>query len=441
VLPKKAAARVKFAKLVVTAVEERCVPANYTWVGPDGGFASQAVNWHEDGQGPGVVPANPPGAQDQAKFDGNVANTAAVFDLAEVKNLILSPSYTKSIEMTRGALGGAPPMPATRINSLLQIDGGEMKGKIGAYFSTVNVYGTGSQFNWNAGKLTKIELHLGQSDVAGTAVTGTIDGANVKTLDTAWISNNRGTMTWKGAGNIEFPANKLGSISNTSNATFDIQSDASMNGGIGNSLNNYGTLKKSQGAGITEIKWDFSNYGTFQLIAGTVKLAGNSSAQTTGTTRLMGGNLAGSYDINSGIFDGVGTFTGNLRHAAGSIRAGLGGAPGNITIIGNYTQTTPGATIVVDINAAGVYSTLTVQANQGTGGAATLAGGQVQVNRDPGYTPGLGTTLAFLTYASVSGELNLSSTDQWFPPGSPAPMRFDLEKTGTSYNLVVEQAD
>jgi hypothetical protein len=101
--------------------------------------------------------------------------------------------------------------------------------------------------------------------------------------------------------------------------------------------------------------------------------------------------------LQGGLLKGDGTVTGNVNNTSGVVAPGH--SPGVLTIVGDYTQGTGGAT-EIDLGGAQAgtgYSQLKVSS------LAQLAGA-VDVKLVNGFTPTLGETFDFLTYGSRTGQ-------------------------------------
>src|SRR5262249_11845667 len=146
-------------------------------------------------------------------------------------------------------------------------------------------------------------------------------------------------------------------------------------------FNNYGTLTKTAGAGMTSFGLPFSNSGTVEIQSGNLSFAGDFT-QTDGSTSLNGHTLSvpGTADIQGGRLSGPGTIRGNLKNAGRIDPGGQDGTPGLLMITGDFTQTADGT---LDINLAGdapQYDQLSIS------GKATLAGG-LNVDLLDGFQP------------------------------------------------------
>jgi len=228
------------------------------------------------------------------------------------------------------------------------------------------------------------------------------------TLDGRTFTNN-GTITYTSAVNPLTLANTA-SIANA--GTFNIQSDTAINAGPGtNTFSNSGTFAKTLGAATTNLAPAFDNFNLVDLASGTVSFDGGFT-QHVGTTTLNGGGLASpiTININSGVFGGIGTVTGNVS-SAGNLNPGL--SPGGLTISGNYNQSSAG---VLNIELGGAtpvtqYDRLTVT------GAATLDG-TINVTLFGGFVPADGNTFDPLTFASSTGTFSTENLPTFAGGGS-----------------------
>jgi hypothetical protein len=249
----------------------------------------------------------------------------------------------------------------------------------------------------------------------------TVSGDAEKTLAPGTTLNNEGTWLWSGAGSIRVAVEGgivASQVNNRLTGTWEIQGAAALGGtGSGNNywplaVTNAGTIRKSAGAGTTQLgmfidsskKDSITNTGTIEVLAGELKFP--SYQQTAGVLRLAGGNLAASQilDLTGGELTGAGIVTGNVTNAA-TVRVGT--PLGRLTVTGNFTQTAAG-TLALDLGgtmAATQFDQLVVT------GQATL-GGKLQVNRVGDFTPAAGHFAELLTYGSKTGAFaNIEGLD------------------------------
>ena len=303
--------------------------------------------------------------------------------------------------------------------------------------STGNIGGAGilnvsQTFNWSGGNINL----SGAVNIANGA-TLNISGANAKGLN--GTLNNAGTLTWTGAGNINFDS---GTLTNQTGGLFDIQTDATFadTDGTGTAafFNNAGTLRKSAGAGTTTFDTVvLSNSNLVEIQTGTLSKTGSSGTenytQTAGTTLLNGGNLsvAGTFNLQGGELRGAGTITGNVNNTGGTVRPGL--SPGCLNINGNYTQ---GASGVLDIEIGG--TTVCTQFDRlAVSGTATL-NGTLNVTLINGFTPSGGAPFQILTYGSRTGTFSTingpfmpayNANDLTVTPNAVLPQTFTVTNT------------
>ena len=103
----------------------------------------------------------------------------------------------------------------------------------------------------------------------------------------------------------------------------------------------------------------------------------NDYVQTAGTTMVEGTLEAQEFDLEGGALEGVGgTIEANLVNSGGIINPG---DPGPMDIMGDFTQTAGGTTIL-DIDSASLFDTLDIT------GSADL-GGTLELNFQDGFVP------------------------------------------------------
>ncbi len=150
---------------------------------------------------------------------------------------------------------------------------------------------------------------------------------------------------------------------------------------------------------------DFTNAGTVVVSTATTLTAPGRYTQTAGNTTLNGGTLSagsgtstGTVDIQKGALAGSGTINANVANA-GQVNPGGTGAPGVLTVKGNYSQSATG-TLNIEIGGLGSgtqYDQLVVS------GTVTL-GGTLSVRLINGFVPNLGDSFQVLLFGSRSGD-------------------------------------
>jgi hypothetical protein len=220
--------------------------------------------------------------------------------------------------------------------------------------------------------------------------------ATVMLTDTRTL-NNAGVATWTGTGTISLGTSAV--LNNLEGATFRIQTNADMSGGI---LNNSGTLTKELGGGdgITLITANqLNNSGLIEVLSGTLQTTGE-YLQTAGATRVNGGEFRPTQtaNINGGTLEGIGTVTGNIA-VAGTGTASPGLSPGLLNITGSYTQSHSGrfAAEIGGLTAGTQFDRLAIS------GAATLDG-RIEATLVNGFTPNVGDSFDVMAFASRTGD-------------------------------------
>jgi hypothetical protein len=195
----------------------------------------------------------------------------------------------------------------------------------------------------------------------------------------------------------------------TLTGTVNVQAGAILN--LADGSGNSGVLSV---AGSVVVSGDFANGGDVGLLNGSTLTVSGSYTQTGGSTTLSGAMLSagGLVDLQGGELSGSGTIAGNVQNAA-LIAVGESGAPGLLSITGDYTQTSSG---VLNIEIGG--------SNAGTdfdqlaiGGTANLDG-TLNVSLINNFTPMSGDSFQVLTFATLNGTFASTNLDPAFsnPP-------------------------
>jgi hypothetical protein len=144
---------------------------------------------------------------------------------------------------------------------------------------------------------------------------------------------------------------------------------------------------------------DFANAGTVSVgLFGTLLVTG-AYTQTGGLTSLDGGFLTtgAGVDLEGGILGGSGVINANVLNNA-EIDVGQPGAPGILTIVGDYSQAA-GGVLVIDIGGPDPgtdFDQLNIT------GQATLDGA-LTVNLINGFQPNAGDSFTIMTFGSGTG--------------------------------------
>jgi hypothetical protein len=198
----------------------------------------------------------------------------------------------------------------------------------------------------------------------------------------------------------------------------------------GDTLTNAGTIDVEPGA-TRELSGNLSNAGTFSL-KGSLAFDGSAATltQTAGTTSIAGGQVldltgsAATFSLQGGVLTAPGsnvstssTLNGSLDNTGGSVIPGTLASPGDLGVVGDYTQGS-GGTLTAPIHgtdAGNTYGQLGVQ------NTVTLAG-KLILDTLPGFSPHGGQNFALVggpgsvtgTFSSVIGEVPPEGV---FPPG------------------------
>ena len=304
-----------------------------------------------------------------------------------------------------GGSGGyevASPSNVVNINSTLTVNSG-VSANAGDFFNlSGNISG--------AGTLTVTGVLTWTGDLAsGGGITGISAGGALiisrtssEVVITTYTLNNRGTITWQGAGDLRGRLDAF--INNLEGGLFNIHNDQHMyvaGGDGGGFFNNSGTVRKSQSTGRTVIGggqgFTFNNNGTVEVQTGNLHLSDSltphnssgaflissgallefgggihnmsptSSVSGAGTVGFVGGtvNIAGSYDIPTTVVNGgTANFNGsasvNARTDNVTISAGTYGGSGVITVTNSLMWT--GGTLNGDHSTTADFTNLPVGA-------------------------------------------------------------------------------
>ncbi len=276
----------------------------------------------------------------------------------------------------------------------------------GTLTGTGTLSGSGSKFSWTGG------IMVGTFTIA-SSVTTRISGTVQKMLQ---APGGNGTTTLNLAGPTTLASGSTlifsggGAIINNM-GTFTPQAGSTITSGSccysPAQFNNKGTFSVSVGTGKTfSVSYvAFNNSGTVNVKSGIFKFDNPGYTQTGGVTKLSGGTLVSaspgqaSITLNGGKLTGKGTITSYLQNGALIDPGTSVPGEGQITIVGNYTQTSTG-TLRIDIKGTGSpgtnYDQLVVN------GTATLSG-TLDIETASGFTPPLGAQFVVVQATTLTG--------------------------------------
>ncbi len=242
---------------------------------------------------------------------------------------------------------------ATTVNALLR--GSDVAGS-----GSLTVSGT---MSWTAGRIVNGATLIGTHGATLNLIGGNEDIVG-STL------NNDGTVNWT-SGRIR---TGFGTHINNDGLWIAQANNAIVNdyGGAQSTFSNSGIFRQ-QGSGTTTIAIDFINFGSVEILTGTLSFTG-AYTQTGGVTALEGGSLSSTQTltIQGGVLTGIGTIFANVVNG-GELGPGasIGMDVGILNLAGNYTQTTTGSLHIqlFDVGAGIGFDQFRVA------GAVTLEGG------------------------------------------------------------------
>jgi hypothetical protein len=282
---------------------------------------------------------------------------------------------------------------------------------------TVNQLGAAASFV-NTGKINAASANVlftqtgalpsftndGEIDVAAGR-TFTLDGGTF----TNFADNTLTGGTYQIAGTFRFTDAHI--LSNAATLVLDGTSsqvvDQANANALANLAGNSGAFTLQNGRSFTRTG-DFSNTGTVTVLGSTFAVNGTFS-QTGGAT-ILGAratlSATGGVTILGGLLSGTGTVNADVINAA-EVDVGASGAPGVLTINGNYMQTADGV-LHIDIGGSlpGTQFDQLVIVRQ-----ATL-GGTLNVNLINSFSPKSGDSFKILTFAGSAGSFATVNIDQ-----------------------------
>jgi autotransporter-associated beta strand protein len=321
---------------------------------------------------------------------------------------------------------------STADNATITNNGGTVSGAIGsgtifAYRSTAGnatITNNGGTVSGAGGARTTFVERSTAGDATITNNGGTVSGAagastsfiNSSTAGSSTLVANGGSNGGEGGTIIFEDQSTVGTaqIEVFGNGSLDISRHAAPGMTI-NSIVGDGNVF----LGANNLTVGSNNLST--TFSGVIQDTGSLTKIGTGTLDLTGANTyTGNTNVNRGVLQvdgsitsntfvnhrgtlaGTGMVSGNVtNNDFGTVRpGGVLGAPGVLTVVGNYTQTQY-ATLMIQIagTTAGDFSVLNVL------GSANLSGylDPVLLN---GFVPTIGQTFTFLDYASLTGEFS-----------------------------------
>ena len=252
-----------------------------------------------------------------------------------------------------------------------------------------------SNMTWPSGRMAG-----GGRTVIASGATLSLNGTAGVQLDGRTLEN-AGTVKQVDNGTLALLYGAV--FTNRPGGVIDLQTNAVI--GLGGTdlsprIDNAGFFRKTAGAGITSVSYlAFNNYGTNEVLLGTLQFDHSPYIQYAGLTSVCGGNIANGppLQIRAGELRGRGYISGDVNHSGGTVLPGC--SPGQLTIGGNYIQ---GANGTLEIEVAGTAPGITYD-RLVVGGSATL-GGTLRTTLANGFYPPANASFTFLTAASSSGS-------------------------------------
>jgi len=308
---------------------------------------------------------------------GLLAVTGAIVVTGGTNNFTGVYANAKSLEVSGGRANfntGSPILPQG-----LTVSGGILSGD-----DPIIVNGP---MIWTGGTLSgsrAVDAHGGLTIGGSTLL---LDG---RLLSNTGVANWNGGFIFTGGGSI---------IYNAPSGIFNIGFDGQTFAGFGGSRSfvNAGVLRKIAGNGTTRISDAMLNNGTIEVETGSLVFEGG-FLQTTGVTRLNGGDIAANapLEIQGGILSGSGTIGASVVNAG---QLAPGASAGLLRITGDYTQTSSGR---LSVELGGSIAGTSFDQLQISGSASL--NGTLNVSTINGFRPAFGDSFRVLTFASRTGD-------------------------------------
>jgi hypothetical protein len=165
-----------------------------------------------------------------------------------------------------------------------------------------------------------------------------------------------------------------------------------------------GSFTIQNGVSFTTSSAGFSNAGIVNIGASSTLTVGgaNDYVQSGGTTSLLAGSSAlilaagHNFDLNGGTLQGIGTLTGNLVNAGGTVLPGSANSIGTLTVTGNYSD--PPSSSVLDIN-IDIHGSSLLDVM----GKANISGTTLDVSLLDGFMPTNGSSYLIMETGGLTG--------------------------------------
>jgi len=294
-----------------------------------------------------------------------------------------------------------------------------------------------SGFKWLGGTFTG----TGSATVSPGVITDATAPASTLRIADGFTFINNGTFNYNPIFNLSFENNGGGGVSFTNNAAgvFDLKGDGTTSvTGSGNSFSNFGTLKKSSGAGIFTFTVRVANSGS-----------GVIDEQSTGGTIAFGG----SGNTMSGGQIKATSATGNIDYTGGDVTysGGTFAGPGAIELKGGIFTVSTAMTAPPIFNMSGGSLSGTQTIDIPSGAAFNWSGGSITGSAGSAITVLSGgamnavTATSSLIYDTRPLVINSGGNFNWnsganaiiFQSGAPVSVvgGFNVATNGTIGNL------
>jgi hypothetical protein len=368
--------------LLLEALEERCVPAIYLWIGPSGGLWSNPLNWNSS------LPGTTPGVGSFVFYNSPTSSTDDLNIPSPGLGWLVMGTQAGTLTIANSLQQGPGTMIVQEAGNL-QVSGSLTNGSVYNQFAgTVNITGSlqnTGQYDFLGGSILGPGTFLNQS--SGQPALLIVDSFNGVTIGANLQNYNN--IIWA-SGNI----NLQSTLTNNSGGAIGILTPSTMSGANGSLLNNSGAAIVAATSGTAKIDVPLgssnTNYGLINVTNGGLEFGLGSQFTNEGGIFASVNNSNSSVTFDGPFLQLANTQNGSTAPATGCFVADTLSIKGDVIIDAGTLDVLGGAATVggsvfsnsLTLNSGGsalVTGLLTVVGSLNDSGLLTLAGGTVSL--------------------------------------------------------------